>query len=74
MSQEEYIEIYLEYKVSYSETRMFYEKEINFYLYEILEMKNNVRPALFYVFDYALKNELTIIEVKKVVNIQIHFY
>ena len=67
---EEYIEIYLRIIKPYSETRIFYEKEINFYLYEILEMKNNtVRPALFYVFDYALKNELTIIEVKKVVKL-----
>ena len=67
---EEYIEIYLRIIKPYSESRIFYEKEINFYLYEILEMKNNtVRPALFYIFDYALKNELTVIEVKKVVKL-----
>lgn len=67
---EEYIEIYLRIIKPYYENRIFYEEEINFYLSEILEMKNNtVRPALFYVFDYALKNELTIIEVKKILKL-----
>ena len=67
---ERYIEIYLRMTKPYSESMIFYDVDVSFYLYEILEMKNNtVRPALFYIFDYALENEITVIEVKKILKL-----